>query len=301
MRIGLLTDLHFARPRTTGAWHNPYEFAGAEARLRAAMRHFARADVDLIALTGDVVHHGDDTIMRRSVGLCAETTSAPLLIVAGNHDTVDDAERLDRAVESVGRHVRMANRRPERHGDVAVAGVHVACGDGWFGSRLREHPDVAAWDDRPVVLLSHFPALSAAADLAGCGLPYPGDLTDRVELAAALLGRQAPTVVLSGDIHARTSRAAGPVLQLTQAAAIEAPHECSIVTIERQGDGVLVSRAARSLQSSSARRVPVLCPTHETWTFGDGAWSDDLEHSPPPSSADPPARRNDLTEGAPLS
>ena len=55
-------------------------------------------------------------------------------------------------------------------------------------------------------------------------------------MSAALERRRAPTVVLSGHIHARDALTAGPVLQLTQAALIEAPYEASVVRVAVTGD-----------------------------------------------------------------
>lgn len=270
-----MTDLHVGRPGDVGAWHNPYDMAGAEGRLRRAMEHFARARVDVIALTGDLVHRGDEAVLRSVLELCAATARAPVRLVAGNHDTAHDGDRLHRAVDALADdRLRLATPRAEPAGDgVLLAGVHAAGADGWFGSRLRDPPDVDEWGDRPVVLLSHLPALSAAARVAALGLPYPGDLTDRVELEAALVGRRGPTVVLSGHIHARTSRAAGTLLQLTQAAAVEPPFECAVLDLEHRAGTLRVARAAHALQASAAPLPPVLSPAREAWAFTGGAWS----------------------------
>lgn len=289
MRLGLLTDIHWAPPQTTGGWHSRYDFAGLPDRLAAAFAHFAAERVELISLTGDLTHLGDDDATRAIVARCAALTPAPIVAVTGNHDVSADAGRLARAITAVGaeRFALAAPAATRPLGPALLAGVQLAQGDGWFGSRLAAHPDPAGWADRPVVLLSHLPVLSAATAIATHGLPYPGDLLDREPLEAALTARPGPTIVLSGHIHARTARARGPVLQLTQGALIEAPFECATVDVVADAAGLRVERRAVSLQASDVARPPVLCAARTAWRFAadDARWTAAV-----PRPAGPPLR-----------
>jgi hypothetical protein len=157
-------------------------------------------------------------------------------------------------------------------GGVRLAGIHVAPG-GWFGARAVAPPDVDAWGDEPTVLLSHFPLLSHAQRLADRGMPYPGDLLGRAEIAVRLKARAASTVVLSGHIHARDTLADGALLQLTQAAFVEAPYECSVVEIEPDG---AVTRQAHALTGAPPPnpQLPVLGPAHVRFAHDGTGWQD---------------------------
>jgi len=144
---------------------------------------------------------------------------------------------------------------------------------GWFGARLRELPDAAAWGQEPLVLLSHYPALSLATAVCDEGFPYPGDLRDRRELAALLGARRAPTLVLGGHVHARASRAEGPVLQLTGGSLVEPPYECALIDVEAPAHGLLaVTRECLRLREPDGPREPVLAPEREAWLFDGLQW-----------------------------
>ena len=96
-----------------------------------------------------------------------------------------------------------------------------------------------------MVVASHFPILSEAYKVAAAGLPYAGDLVNRADVEARLVGDPRPKLVLSGHIHARCSTHAGPLLQLTVGALIEPPFDATIVEIDPSGLGV--HRTARRL------------------------------------------------------
>jgi predicted phosphodiesterase len=114
------------------------------------------------------------------------------------------------------------------------------------------------------VAVSHFPLLSERERLEAAGLPYAGDRPDREEALAAL---RRPAVVLSGHIHARTSRVSDGVLQLTVGALIEPPFEATIVEL---ADGT-VTRSARRL-GPRPERDPVFAPDEERWTWSPAGW-----------------------------
>jgi hypothetical protein len=268
MRLGLLCDLHVVDERHAAgdAWHNPYDFAGVLERAAAALAAFAEEGVDAIAIGGDVVRDPGEADLAPLDRLLAGA-AVPVLAVSGNHDGGGDA--LLAALPSV----RGARPEGERIGGVRLAGIELA-GTDWSGVRTAASaPAVEAWGEEPVVLLSHFPLLSHAARLSARGLAYPGDLLDRRPHAAAVAGRGAPTVVLSGHIHARDAQHRGALLQLTAAALVEPPYECTLVDVDPDGDGVAVRRRARSLPGPEPTGpLPVLSGADERfrWSIGRG-------------------------------
>jgi len=272
MRIGLVTDVHRMpnAPASAAAWHGGGEFEGALDRLREALSLFAERSVDLVLVGGDLAHHGDLDSLADVLAECTEA-SAPVLVVAGNHDVADDASRLERAARDL---VALATPLGELHDAVRVAGVHVGETDGWFGARLRELPQPGDWGDDPVVLLSHYPALSLATLVSEQGFPYPGDLLDRGQLAQRLVGRRAPVVVVGGHVHARAALTDGPVLQLTTGALVEPPFEVAVIEVEPSLSGTLtVRRHSIPLLDVPRARVPIFSPQHEAWRFDGLTWT----------------------------
>lgn len=289
MRIGLVTDLHWVADgdAAVGGWHNPHDFRGVPERLAAALGWFSERSVDVIAIGGDLAHGGDVGALAAVVEVCRDC-SAPVVIVAGNHDVAPDEGALRRAVDTAAapRDILLSALGFMHHG-IRVAGVSVAETDGWFGARLQELPPSGAWGADAVVLVSHFPLLSRAALLSEHGFPYPGDLLDRSDAANALLCRPAPTVVLSGHIHARDSHAQGPVLQFSQGALVEAPYECALVEVSRADDGALwVWRDSGRMAPSDVAREPVFAPALEAWRFDGAQWRLEGTDAPAPAGAD---------------
>jgi len=290
MRIGLVSDVHWRthQPAVESGWHGAdaaagwhgtgAELRGALARLELALERFAEHDADLVALAGDLAHQGELGALAQVLETCARA-SASVLVVGGNHDVDGDVDRLVRAHALATAHgraasgVRLADPAGELHARVLVAGVHVGATHGWFGARLRELPDPAHWGEEPLVLISHYPALSLATSLSDAGFPYPADLVDRRELAALLRARRAPTLVLSGHVHARAARAEGAVLQLTGGSLVEPPYECALIDVEPLAPGLLaVQRTCLRLREADGAREPVLAPEQEAWLFDGLQW-----------------------------
>jgi hypothetical protein len=135
---------------------------------------------------------------------------------------------------------------------------------GWAGG-----PDL-------VVIASHFPLLSEASRVAAAGLPYAGDLVNRLDLDGRLRSDGRPKLVLSGHIHARCSTHDGPLLQFTVGALIEPPFDATLVEI----DGTSVRRTARRL-GEIAVTDPVFAADDELWEWTGERW----ELQPSASSA----------------
>jgi len=273
-RIGLLSDLHWADADAGAAWHNPYDFAGVRGRVRAALRWMAEERVDLIAVTGDLCHGGEPAALAAVVEALAG--AAPVRFVHGNHDPTagHDARRLDTRAGSIAdrRDASLAGA-PETVAGLRVCGVPVRPGAGWFAARVEPPPELDVAGDDPLIVLSHFPLVSFAAPIAERGFAYPGDGVGRESVLTALRARRAPSIVLSGHIHARAAATDGSLLQLVSAPMIEPPYEAAIVTIERTGGDLTVHRETRGLPGPAPRHpFPDLAPEHP-FTYRDGAWS----------------------------
>jgi predicted phosphodiesterase len=275
MRIGLISDLHWMRepPSSAAGWHGVGgEFAGVQGRLTAALEHFAASEVDLVAVCGDLAHHGDLESLAAVLGVLAGA-GAPVIAVAGNHDVTESPDRLAEAMARVpAGDVSLAAGAGEEVAGLPVAGVQVGESSGWFRARLAAAPSLEDWGQGPLVLLSHYPVLSLAEEVAARGLPYPGDLLDRAELAEALAARQAPTVVLSGHVHVRATRSSGPVLQLSAGALVEPPYECAVVEVAGGGGELRVSRRCLRLLGGPVAGEPVFAPEEEEWRFVGSDW-----------------------------
>lgn len=254
MKLGLLSDLHHEpAPPTPRRWINAYDPANVLARVAAALAWFAAEAVDRVVVAGDLVEVAkpdayDDVLQTLTV--CA----LPVGLVGGNHDWSDDG---------------LLARKSAEHGCRLLDGV---TDDGIGGVAAAPTPlfhSTARPADEARVIVSHFPVLSEATALADAGLPYPGDLTDRAELAAELKAAGAPRLVLSGHIHARCSRAQANLLQLSTGALIEPPHEAAIVTIG--ADGTEVERRVRRFGPAAAVE-PVFAAAYEQWRWQD-AWT----------------------------
>ena len=277
MRVGLVSDIHWMAepPASSPGWHgNGAEFRNVLDRLDEALALFRDAHVDAIALAGDLTHNGDDdsiiAVLRRCAG-----NDVPVLAVSGNHDVAGDPDRFGRALwraDAAG--VWAPTLAGDLYGGIRVAGVQVGATDGWFGAHLAARPDVDDWGDEPVVLISHYPAISLASLVAGRGYPYPGDLVDRAALSDVLLARQAPTVVIGGHVHARVSAHHGPILQLTGGGLVEAPYECAVIDLRLERDRTLtITRDCHRLLPATGGREPVLAPEREIWRYRRGGWS----------------------------
>jgi predicted phosphodiesterase len=235
LKIGVISDIHVAPEGTESAWHNPYDFAGTQARLAAALGLFAAEHVDAVFVLGDVAHFGDVESFSRVERVLAKSP-APTWIAPGNHDLLEALPAF------------MTKPPADERITVLTPGeVELQLNDG-LG-----------------LVLSHYPLVSRHAELAARGLKYAGDLDNQPELLAALKKRDAPTLVFSGHLHVRDAVADGPVLQLLFPATVEHPFECAIVEL----DGNDVRRRAIALHHAPAEVDPLLSPERETWRYSE--------------------------------
>jgi predicted phosphodiesterase len=287
MRIGVLSDLHHdpGLAGQRGRWINDYAPGAVLDRLDAALRSFEQAGADAILLLGDFTEMADPDALdellgavrkrfRGPVGVDPDTRDEPLGavrkrfrgpvgVVDGNHD-VGMPGFGDVLLRHDVSHLAATSLALD---GVTLAGVGIEQAGSEFRVRATT---VDGATDGLLVVASHFPVLSQAGVLTGAGMPYSGDLVDREELAARVASLHRPAVALTGHIHARTSEARGPLLQLTVGAIIEPPFDCTIVEIAA-GDRPEVTRTARRL-GPKRPLDPVFAPATERWRWTGSAW-----------------------------
>lgn len=267
IRLGVLTDIHMVQDTAReAAWINRYDFVGVEQRCRQALALFERSEVDCVLLLGDLAHESDLPSLRGVLRPLA--AGLPVLAMGGNHDGPRPTDRL---TEAGCGSLRLPGWRAVwpvagRPGPARVAGLRVV-----RRARLRfaaaRAPALGTWDERLVLLASHFPLLSRKSALTDRELPYAGDLVDRAALAEPLCARAGPTVVVCGHLHVRDRVSSGTLLQLSCGALIEPPFEATIIELRDGPEGVEVERTAQELGEASERRDPRLAPARESWRF----------------------------------
>lgn len=251
MKLGVLSDLHHepAPPRRR-SWINTYDPAGLLPRVAAALEWFLAEEVDGVVISGDVVEapaaDAYDDVLSALTG-----SGLAVSLVGGNHDWSSENMLAAKAREHRCTVLTAAS------GDT-LAGIEAAPGDGHFASTAVPAARV---------VVSHFPVLSEAERLAAAGLPYPGDLSDRAEVARRLQALHGPVIVLSGHIHTRCTRAENDLLQLGAAAMIEPPHDAAVVTVS--DDATAVRRECRRF-GPAASVDPVFADDVEQWRWDDG-------------------------------
>jgi predicted phosphodiesterase len=271
----LLADVHWTADLTErAAWHNAYDFVGLAERIDKAFAWFSAEGVDDVVLAGDLTHHGDAAALDALLRYCLGRSAQRLLLVAGNHDhSGASAPLADAIARAETSRIALASPAGVTHGNLRLAGIHARGMNGSPQSSLEHRPAVGAWGDAAVLVVSHFPLLSHAALLADHGLAHPGDVHDRDAIARSLIERAAPTIVVSGHVHARVTATCGPVLQLTQASLIEPPFDAAIVELAATDAGV---RAQRWMCRTGTARVayePALSDADGAWTFDGTRWT----------------------------
>jgi DNA repair exonuclease SbcCD nuclease subunit len=273
MRLGIITDVHLNPPGTPPvAWHNPYRLDDAAERFARAVAQCIAAEVDALAILGDLCHLGDPESLAEGVAL-ATAAPMPVLFVPGNHDVTEQPDALATAITRHGAaQLRLATPDGELIAGVCVAGLSALRGTTWFDAQADALPNPQRWNDALVVWLTHFPMLSLADVAERAELRYPGDLGNLPAVAGPLVMRTAPTLVLHGHAHLRTTISANTVLQIGCGALIEPPFDVTLVEVNGSPNALHVRVEHHSMAESAAARLPVLAPQAAVWAFENGGW-----------------------------
>jgi predicted phosphodiesterase len=284
LRLGIVADPHLSPAGTRfasvlGFPSVPTEFAmyNAMVRYRRALKWCIREGADGLALLGDLSWSGDVESLGAGLRLAARTGRA-VWTVSGNHDCGERVDAMARAVRRVGaENVRLATPSGEVFGASGprVAGLCVNSENYGYTAFLDERPDILAWGDEPVVLLSHYPMISFRERAEREGLYYgDNDLENLDEVQQPLLEREAPTVVVNGHIHRRDACAEEKVLQVSCSALYEPPYEITLLDLEAEEDrlSVRVEHIPVAQSSDEDARLSILSPARQRWVFEEGAW-----------------------------
>lgn len=270
MRLGVVSDSHLCPPGTPpGAWHNPLDYDRAEERLELALAFLRGRQVEAIAMLGDLTNFGDEGSIGRAVNVLA-AAGVPVLVVPGNHDCEQGIAEFRAHVDRLGVPAVATIAAEREVGGLRFVGMTDLTfdNDGWLQIPVVESDRSG---DEPVVVLTHFPLLDRRDVTEAAGWKYAGGFRD-LGMAARLLDRDGPAIVLHGHLHVRDAATAGKILQLTCASLIEPPHEASVVEIARSADGWRVEVEHAAIAESDAP-LPVLTGTRGAWTFDGAGWT----------------------------
>lgn len=269
MRIGILSDLHCElAPEHSRSWINRYEPLELGRRVRDAIDIFSAERPDFVLLLGDTTELGDRGASDFIFSLMGNVVG-PIIAVPGNHDGGGDTTVLANSAHAHG--VRLLEGRSMRAAGVTVLGVGIAPAAA-ASPDFRGSMETPPRDGSLTIVASHFPLISHESEITAAGLPYSGDLVNREELEPLLQQARTPTVVFSGHVHARCSATAGYVLQLTVAAMIESPFECTVVDIDFTDDDAISARRRAFSLGDAAAANPVFAPEDERWEWRDNRW-----------------------------
>ncbi len=198
-RIAHLSDLHIG-----GLW--------SRARSAPWIAKVAALDVDLVALTGDYVTHGDAFHEDIAAVLSALRGRDGTAVVMGNHDYFGDGEHLVALLRGRGLSVLRNEHRVQRRGGDAftLAGVD----DTWSGradvARAVDHRDI----ERPLIALAHDPQLFPDLARRGAALVLSGH-THWGQIALPFLAARYNLSRLSYRYHAGLYRIGGATLYVS--------------------------------------------------------------------------------------
>lgn len=217
-RVAQLTDLHLLEPRWADrpgvelvrlAFLTSYRPLAAErriARARAALQACVDARPDHVLLTGDLTEDGGAAQWALLAELLHESGLPPaqVTIVPGNHDAYRGKRSLAEAFSGPLAAYAATSRvgQPIDLGGASVLPLdstidqHYVRAAGELGSHQRAHLDLAAAEDRPVLVAQHHPPIAHART----GLGWFQELVD-LEPLADLLRRRRNVHVAHGHVH----------------------------------------------------------------------------------------------------
>lgn len=271
LRIAILTDIHAAPADWPAAnWHDRFEPANGANLAAAAVLELAKRDVDIAFVLGDITNNGDDASLDDVLAQVVKLGTTTWL-VSGNHDLRVSGDALARGIERAEGPLQLPNLPGDAvKGDVMVAGLTFA-GLTDAEVRLTQRPDPAAWDDRVVLLLSHYPIISRKSESLAAGWKYAGDPKGLDGVADVLAARAVPTISFHGHLHLGDAVARGSYLQLGFPALAETGHHAAVVNIAG-GDGAFDVAVTPVSTSDDARLPAAIGQPGRRWRFVSGAW-----------------------------
>ncbi len=272
MHLGILTDIHLSPPGSPGgSWHNPHQFETVRERLAQSLAWLEAQGVDRIAVLGDLTHHGDEPSLREVIEILG-TSSVPVWVLPGNHDLEPDIAALTGTITGAGESVvQVIGSQPvplDNAWHVAGLPIERAPGGGFMALAL---PGTDSLGDGPLLLISHFPALSLREECAAAGLKYAGDLVNAGVVAGSLLGRAAPTFVINGHLHIRHATSRGTVLQAACGAQVESLFEATVVDFGNWDQG-RIAWTSTAMEPEWPGISPALSDPVQTWLWDDKGW-----------------------------
>ena len=246
VRLAIVNDIHSTAPgRPDGFWNGPVRYDRALPRLGVALEWLTGSDPDVLLVLGDLTEEGEDEHLLPVLERLESVAPLPTILLGGNHD----GALLD----------RLAVPPPQEADGVTLMAPTLRHDGGMrFSAELPDLPD-----DGLVVVATHFPVVSREAAFAERDLRYAGDLVNGGEIAHRLLGREAPTVVLCGHLHAGDVFTEGGLLQIVLPPLVEGDGATSLVDVAAQ-PAPEVAFAVRTLDG------PGLAEGHAT--FAAGRW-----------------------------
>jgi predicted MPP superfamily phosphohydrolase len=235
-RIAQLSDLHIG-----GLWP----------RARAA-RWVARVnalDVDLVALTGDYVTHGDAFHEDIAAVLAEMRGRDGAVAVMGNHDYFGDGEKLVALLRRRGVRVLRNERHEVRRGGEAITLVGV---DDTWTRRADVAGSLEGYEgEGPLVALAHDPRLFPELARRGAALVLSGH-THWGQIALPFLATRINLSRLSYRYHAGLYREGGAVLYVSPGLGttgpplrLGAPPEITVVTLRAANSATPFGHAKR--------------------------------------------------------
>jgi Icc-related predicted phosphoesterase len=219
-----------------------------------------------VVVTGDISHHGDVETLTKVIDLLDQSRT-DTIVVPGNHDLLTSANALQQAVKLVQpRRVQIGDPRwlsLESSVEGAGAGLRFE-GEGF---RMQGPIGKPLAGTRLAIWLTHFPVRSRIKRFGQIGLAYAGDAHGIEAVWTRLHQLDAPTLILSGHLHASDSLYDDRTLELSVAASVEPPFEVAMIDINDDVDDVAVRVERVSLDPSSVERLPVLVPIIEEFRF----------------------------------
>ncbi len=274
VRLGIISEIHIVPPGTPdGFWHNPFQFDQAEALFGRAVQRCLDAQVDAIAILGDLTHFADPGSFA-GVRRVLEPVELPVYVLPGNHD-LDTSDHplaaFHQALDLPNVIIAPYNVALTPAIDLLLIGLEPN-GDPRRYAAVRSRA-ITGNEATLTVVLTHFPLFEMQTMLSDANLKHAGDLVNREPVLEAVEAIPGPVLVVNGHLHVHATIADEDVLQLSVAALIEPPHDAAVLTIALDDAGQpSVSRQAAGLVDVTGISLPVLSDREETWQFRDGAW-----------------------------